>query len=470
MSKFIHLDNTDEGLYTLIQNHDNIVLVKPVQSGKTGEVLRLIEEVYKSHLVIFLSDKNTALSGQTNKRSKTLGWTVGDFRDINSPIEAYDFLMKFKGPGRKRVAHFLMEVNNIKALFMLLACFKDTPVILVVDEGDKNKNVIKDDSNDDSFDEDSEVELPPITRGILACKNLLKSRSNGSKTMFVTATPISILVSEKDENRLVVYKAPFNNYIGAGLGHTPDVELVNSILHNNCKTRDRWTGNREDVYTNSYRSGVLQAIHKFEELGSKDTSIKQIMLVSLENRNINQTCLSMFIRENLSQQDINIIAFNGENKSKESPLLSDRIKDCKSNKVIIVAGFMASRGVSFTDFSDCDNKFELVIQVHAAKKGDPLNSALQAMRIYGPARRTVVRPFLFCNSVTWRDNKYNFVESYRVAKDLAEGNREVQLGNFDSSRPMCQAHSFRYMKQGRYGALLFESHDVKDHEPITTLS
>ena len=464
---FLKLDNTVDNLHEIIKPFNTIILVKPVQAAKTSDVLKIIEHTYKTSVTIFLSDKNTALAGQTNKRSVGLGWKIKDFKDANSPAEVYKFLGE--SVGKKRIAHFLMEVNNVSTLYMLL-CAMTIPVTLVIDEGDRNRNVA---SSEDEDDEDmEETTLPPITRAILACKNVLKAKNNGSKTIFVTATPQGLLVSEKEEDRLVIYKAPYLNYVGAGLNHEPDLKLVNSILHNACKVRDRWTGNAEDRYNNSYYSGLYQAVHAFETLESKDTNIKQIMLVSLENRNRAQSLMAGFIRSEISIEqtnEIDVIIFNGETKDKNIPLLSDRIAASNKNKIVIVAGFMASRGVSFTDFSDADNKFELVIQVHAAKKTDPLNSALQNMRIFGPARRTISRPILFCNQITYRDVMYNFVELYRVIQDLAEGHKIINMGQYDSSRILCQKYNFRYMRQGNYNSLLFESHDLSDHEPITTL-
>ena len=478
--KFVVLDNTNTDIWEYIKDATNILFVKPVQSGKTSDVLKVVEHLYKTHIIIFVSDKNAALAGQTNERSKIIGYSVKDFRDIGNLGEAYKYMLSnsndtLSGKGRRRIAHFLMEINNVQMLIQLLTIIPDNiPIALIIDEGDKNRNVDGEatsfiDEDDDT--DDSEVKLPPITAGLLTCKNILHDKKNGSKTIYVTATPQGVMCSEKDDDRLVVYKKPYDNYTGVGLEHKHNLDIVKSMLNNNCKARDRWTG--DDRWSNSWYSGVIQAIEKFETLGTKDDSIKQLMLISLENRNVVQgrlaaVCRSLITREN--DNNIGIIVFNGINKDKMNPLLSDRIKACPQKKIIIVAGFMAARGVSFTDFSMPDNKFELVIQVHAAKKTDPLNSSMQAMRIYGPARRTVSKAILFCNQITWEDNTYNFLEAYRVCKELAEGKRTVYQNRYNPERPLTQKSNLRYMKQGfSDNILLFESYDPADHEPVRTM-
>jgi hypothetical protein len=482
-SKFLILDNTVQDIWESIKNSKTILFVKPVQSGKTGDVLRVVEHLYKTHVVIFVSDKNKALAGQTNTRTKVLGWEVKDFRDINNLRPAFAYCMEqekllIAGKGRKKIAHFLMEVNNIDVLIMLLTCLPgNLPIALVIDEGDKNRNTLKSEEEFDESDEDSEEKsefdsLPPITRGLLACKNILHDKANGSKTILVTATPQGILCSEKDDDRLVVYKKPFDNYNGPGLNHSVNLELINCMPHNACKAKDRWYGS-ELAVGNTYFYGVSQAISRFVSLPTKDESIKQIMLVSLESVNKNQdrlarVCSNLLAKEQ-GGESVGIIVFNGEakNKDKDAALLSEKIAKMPERKILIVAGFMASRGVSFTDFSDSSNKHELVIQVHAAKKTDPLNSSMQAMRIYGPARRTISRAILFCNQTTEQDNLYNFKECYRVCQDLAEGKKVVYQNNYDPNRPLTQKNNMRYMKQGYSdNKLLFESHNPADHERI----
>ena len=112
--KFLTLNNEVEDLFSLIKAAKTILLVKPVQSGKTSEILKIIEQTFKYSVTIFLSDKNAALAGQTNKRTLGLGWKIADFRDANSPREAMKFLKD--GVGKRKLAHFLMEVNNIETL------------------------------------------------------------------------------------------------------------------------------------------------------------------------------------------------------------------------------------------------------------------------------------------------------------------------------------------------------------------
>jgi hypothetical protein len=212
------------------------------------------------------------------------------------------------------------------------------------------------------------------------------------------------------------------------------------------------------------------AIDKFKNLGTKDPTVKQILLISLESRNASQSKMGEFVKECLQDnEDIDIIIFNGETKKKQNFLLSDLIGFSKKRKIVIIAGFMAARGVSFTDFSDPENKYELVIQVHNTKEQDPLNSSLQAMRIFGPARRTVTRPFMICNSICAQDLRYNFVECYRVIHDLALGLPSIDRGAYDISRPLTQKYNFRYMLQSSYGrTLLFESPKEEDHMPVNT--
>lgn len=483
-NRFLILENNVQDIWESVKNYKTILFVKPVQSGKTGDVLRVVEHLYKSHIVIFVSDKNKALAGQTNNRTKVLGWTVKDFRDINSMNPAFNYCMESyaaikSDKGKKKIAHFLMEVNNMELLLVLLKVLpSDLPIALVIDEGDKNRNTVGkeelDGLDDSDEDEDSSEldKLPPITRGLLACKNILHDKNNGSKTILVTATPQGILCSEKDEDRLVVYKKPFDNYNGPGLNHSVNIDLVNCIQHNSCKPKDRWHG--DDVMVgNTFFRGVQQAISKLAELPTKDDTIKQIMLVSLEHINAHQerlahTCYRLLKREQ-NGESIGILVFNASPKNKKDAalLLSERIANMSQKKIIVIAGFRASRGVSFTDFSDTDNKYELVIQVHAAKKTDPLNSSMQAMRIYGPARRTVSRAILFCNSVTHQDNTTNFKEMYRVVQDLANGKKIVYQNSYDPNRPLTQASNMRYMKQGwAANTLLFESHNPADHERI----
>ncbi|MCI4437592.1 MAG: hypothetical protein JHC33_12365, partial [Ignisphaera sp.] len=473
--KFLVLENSVSDIWESIQNSKTILFVKPVQSGKTGDVLRVVEHLYKTHIIIFVSDKNKALAGQTNNRTKVLGWEVKDFRDINNLRPAFAYCMEHEklliaGKGKKKIAHFLMEVNNIDVLIMLLTCLPgNLPIALIVDEGDKNRNTLKSEEvSDDEEDEDNSEfnQLPPITRGLLACKNILHDKDNGSKTILVTATPQGILCSEKDEDRLVVYKKPFDNYNGPGLNHSVNIELVECMPTNNpCKPIDRWYGDERRVQ-NTHYEGVSQAVTRFIGLSTRDESVKQIMLVSLESINDHQERMARVIRNLLTRggadDEIGIIVFNGlaKNKDKDAPLLSDKIAKMTQRKIVIVAGFMASRGVSFTDFSNPGNKHELVIQVHAAKKIDPLNSSMQAMRIYGPARRTISRAILFCNTTTYKDNLYNFKEVYRVCQDLAEGKKIVYQNNYDPNRPLTQKNNMRYMKQGyANNTLLFESHN-----------
>ena len=487
MGNFIRLSNKVDEVWEYVKDAATILYVKPVQSGKTGQAYKLMAHMFKTHIIIMVSDKNKALAAQTNKRGMAFGWTIKDFSDGSDLMTIYTFLMKYgeqirKGQGKKQIMHFLMEINNVNILMQLLVILpKDIPICLVIDEGDKNRNTVTDVSDDTDDVDDEEKAMPPITRGLLICKNQLFDKQNGSKTFYITATPQGVMCSEKDQHRKTVYQEPFNEYSGAGLNKSPDIELVNCMERQTCKARDRWTGDSEDTYNNTYYPGVVNAIQRLEKMGTKDSSVKQLMLVSLENRNAVQDRLAFFIKDTIQyayKDSIGIIVFNGEvkNKDKEMPLLADKIRAMKQRKIIIISGFCAARGVSFTDFSDAENKFELVIQVHAAKRNDPLNSSLQAMRIYGPMRRSIQddyqrgsRPILFCNSVTEQDNRHNFREMYRICQELAEGNKIIYSGQYDVKRKFVQDFCFRYMKQEGGYILLRESSDLEDHKRICTM-
>jgi hypothetical protein len=112
---------------------------------------------------------------------------------------------------------------------------------------------------------------------------------------------------------------------------------------------------------------------------------------------------------------------------------------------------MASRGVSFTEFSDKENMFELVCQVHYTKPGDKLNSSWQAMRICGPARRTVFRPTIITNRMGIQDLQGNFIESRRIIREIAEQCENeticVAAGNYNTARDLTQSYNFRWLKQ-----------------------
>jgi hypothetical protein len=479
--KFVILENGMD-VWPYIKKATSILFVKPVQSGKTSDVYKILEELYRTHIVIMVSDKNKALAGQTNSRGKVGGWSIKNFSEINSIMDCYSWAMKSgedckKGKGKKVISHFLMEINNVTILSQLIAILpKDIPTVLIVDEGDKNRNTDGADTSDDEDDEDEDtVSIPPVTAGLLFCKNLLMDKNNGSKCVYVTATPLGIMCSEKDDERLVIYKRPYDNYTGVGLDHDHHIELVQSMVSNNCLTRVKWTGSTVDRMTNTYYSGVIQAVDRFEKMGSKDESIKQVMLISLENHTRPQDRLEIVVNNLIRPEykdDIEVVVFNSapKNKIKGMDLLSQRICMSPKKKVIVISGFKASRGVSFTDFNSEDGTFELVVQVHAAKMKDPLNSSMQAMRIFGPARRTVSRPVLFCNEITYKEVTHNFKESYRVVRDLAMGKKTVYQDKFDARRPMTQKFNFRYMKQGyANGVLLFESFDQKDHERIMSM-
>lgn len=459
---FVELENTRELSDTLrddFVNANNVVLVKPVQGSKTSDVLKLVEITHKTSATVFISDRNKSLTAQTNGRARTCGWSILNFSDVAKKGNPYESLNVIReSMGKKRLFHTMMEINNLTVLYSVLSVI-DVPVTLIIDEADKNRNVA-------NFEEDEEDSLPVITRLILKIKNMLLSKNNGSRVVFVTATPQSLLVSEKDERRLVIYKKPYNNYVGAGLNHTPNIEVIIGVRDNTISSTNRWTNSIKDCQYNTYRHAIASGVDRFMKLESKDTTVKQLMLITLESRNRNQEKVAEYVKTLVGDSEVGVLVFNGE--SRDIPtLLSEAIKYNKNNKIVIVSGFMASRGVSFTDFSDADNKFELCIQLHYTKAIDPLNSAAQAMRIFGPARRTITRPIMICNRICAEDLMRNFSEAYRVIKELAQGNETILTGSYSTYRPLTQKYNFRYMQQYNYGNILLRaSNNPEDHELV----
>ena len=473
MGKFTVLDRDTEVKDVLFENPDftSIILWKPVQSGKTSDVLKLAEVFYKESALLFISDKNTALAGQTNGRAKVLGFEVTNYRDG-------DRLGKVlrNGVGRKKILHLLMEVNNLKAVITILEVLEDLPVTVVIDEADKSRSTEL--ANKKKLDEEEEEELevadgsslPPVTLMLLQIKNLLKNREN-SRTIFVSATPAAVLTAEKD-NWLVMYKEPYKNYVGVGINHPAEIHVSKTYIpENRCKARERWTNGRNDQLLNSFYGPLTYGVDAFAKSvnRSEDENITQIMLVSLENRKAQQFQMAEFVKNQLMELGANHVGvevFNSDTKEDSTTTLADIIKSNGKKKVIIIAGFMASRGVSFTDYSDKENMFELILQVHYTKKSFPLNSSMQNMRIFGPARRTVNRPMIICNDVCHEDINRNFSESYRIIRELAEYGFATQ-GYYNPQRPLTQPYNFRYLKQGwKPECFIFPSTNEADHLPI----
>lgn len=457
-SRFIKLDSEAEDLYSLIKQTKTVFLIKPVQAGKTTEVYRILENTYKYSCTIMISTL-VAVAGQTSQRGLAKGWKVLDFTEFPTQQHIIDYLEE--NCGKKRAVQFLMEINNVSALMLILTILK-CPVTLIIDEGDKNR------STDGKKDE--ERVLPPVTRALQVCKNKLAKREDGSKTIYVTATPLGLFCAEKDPDRLVIVKEPFKNWRGVAHNHPCNIDVRNIIKPNGCASKLRWGGSSKDIYSNSYRSAVKYAVQEFEQLESKDTDITQVMLISLETGNTNQELMANYAKGCLQNpENVNIIIFNGLYKDKEYPLLADKIEASLGRKTIVIAGFMASRGISFTDYSDRCNQFELVMQMHAAKNSDPISSSLQAMRIFGPDRKTISKPILICNEVTWKDCKYNFLEMYRIVEDLARGAKEVRRGSYDMERKLVPNECCHYMVMTNGYHILKESADPADHEPIKTV-
>jgi hypothetical protein len=470
-------------------SYTSIILFKSVQSGKTSDVLKTVSHFYKESAIVFISDKNTCLASQTNSRARSLGFEIVNYRD---DIKLGKFLKE--SVGKKRIIHLLMEINNLKQLEDILDMIEDLPLTVIIDEADKSRNTIDanekkqskkkklelvDSEEEDNLDEEPVADgsmLPPVTMLLLQIKNLVKSRPN-SRTIFVSATPTAILTAEKDD-WLVLYKQPYQNYVGIGIDHPANIVLDGRIVENRCKARNRWTGDYMDQAYNSFYPAVSFATEQFVKAANKQeegSDIVQLCLISLENRKIQQFGMAEVIKRHLNElgasNKVGLFVMNSETKESSEETLADLIKQQKDlgfRKVIIIAGFMASRGVSFTDYSDKENQFEIIIQVHYTKKFFPLNSSLQNMRVSGPARRTVGRPVLICNHWCAEDMKVNFLESYRIIKEIAETNCAT-LGMYNSSRPLTQPYNFRYLKQGHrtgYGQFVFPSVNEADSLPI----
>jgi hypothetical protein len=472
MGKFVVLNRDTEVKDVLEMNseYSSIVLWKPVQSGKTADVLKLAQVFYKSSVVVFVTANSTALQEQTNSRGRVLGFEMVNYRDGQNLGTVLSDAV-----GKKKILHLLMEKNNLKEFLMLIKCIKSIQVTLIIDEADKsrsteaaNRKKVNDDDEEEELADGSE--LPPITLMLLQLKNLLKGRKD-SRTIFVSATPAAVLTAEKDD-WLVLYKEPYHNYVGVGINHPAEIHINRTwIPHNSCKVRDRWTNNRKDQLQNTFYGPVTYGVDAFAKAvnRSEDESITQVMLISLENRKAQQFQMAEFVKTQLLEMGAGHVAvevFNSDTKEDSSTTLSDIIKKSGKKKVIIIAGFMASRGVSFTDFSDKENMFEIILQVHYTKEDFPLNSSMQNMRLFGPARRTVNRPMMICNNICAQDLTQNFEESYRIIKELAEEGFAKQ-GAYDSRRPLTQSYNFRYLKQGWMPErFIYPSTNEADHLPI----
>ena len=462
--KFLKLDDEAEDLFSLIKAVKTIFFVKPVQAGKTSEVFKILEQTYKYSCTVMISTL-TAVAGQTKSRGRTTGWEIVNFTDFTNQEEIIAFL--HKGCGKKKAIQCLMEITNVRAAMLFISLVK-CPITLIIDEGDKNRSTDK--TKEERKDKTIERGLPPVTRALQVCKNRLAKRNDGSKTIYVTATPVGLFTAEKDEDRLTIVKEPFKNWQGVAHNHPCNIEVLRWINPNKCKAGNRWDNSSEDHLKNSYREPVRRAVKMFEELETKDETITQVMLISLETGNVNQENLAKFVKSCLEKPKLfNVIIFNGLYKEDDS-LLSDLIDMSYNRKTIVIAGIMASRGISFTDYSNTENKFELVVQVHAAKNSDAIGTSIQAMRIYGPPRKTVSRPTLVCNDVTYKDNKYNILEYYRIVEDLARGIKSVRRGSFDPDRKLVAEECCHYMEQSTGYNILQESMNPKRHLPINTIT
>ena len=451
---FVNL-SMDDAVEKFVQQfrdkYKSFIFWKDPQSGKTEGCLGMAELFYHDSVVILIQDKNSDNEKQNVGRAKKKGFLVQSYMDkINLPYYLMTTL------GQKKILSFMMEINNLELLERQLSIVKKVPITLIIDEADKSRNTSlagtkkgkkKEAEDDDSEDDvtDSE-EMPPLTKLLLRLKNLVKSREN-SRTVFVTATPMGVLAAER-EKWCVLYQEPFLNYV------SPEKVRVSDylIMENTCPVRSRWSGDYNDRFGNSFYPTLDRAVQSLVSLQSKDTSIKQVMLISLEKQIDPQKDMGKYCQQvlkDLGDSSVTVIVRNGDTKKNDT--LAEVIGLAPTNKVIMIAGFMASRGVSFTDFSDKNNLFELVCQVHYTKKGDKLNSSYQAMRILGPARRTVSRPTLITNRMGIQDLQVNFRESYRIIREIAEQCENdticVKAGNYNTTRDLTQAYNFRWLKQ-----------------------
>lgn len=460
------------------------ILIRNVQSGKTSDCLDLAGCFFKTSLIISIGANNTGLQEQTNIRSKVKGFTVTGYMDkINLPMY---FL---KSVGKKMVLSFLMEPHHLNKLLDVLTVMDDVPITLIIDEADQSRNTVlgtvknksKNNDNSDNTDADTDTDtdeevidsntMPPVTRMLLQLKNLVKNREN-SRTIFVTATPMGVLAAEKDK-WAVMYKEPYQNYVGVGLNHPINIHISNTVIaENHCPAKQRWLGGYEDITQNTFGAPLDTAVCNFISLTTKDSSIKQIMLVSLEKLKRSQKAMASFCKDTLSRENcssIDVIIVNGD--TKEDGGLAAKIRKSSKNKIIIIAGFMASRGVSYTDFSDPTNQFECVCQLHYTFPQDKLNTSLQSMRLFGPCRRTVAKPSIITNRLGIQDLQHNFLESYRIISDIANQCENDQIniesGNYNVSRKMTQDYNWRWLKQGWVGKrFIYSSTDPDDALPI----
>lgn len=482
--KFLRIGK-DEKLFSVLRGegrgYSSVILVRPVQSGKTSVFLETADSFYREYSMIAIMDKSTPLAQQTYDRAKKLGWTIVTYE----PGMKIARMLK-ENFGSKFMLCFMMEINNMKTL---IAYLEETSrkIMLFVDEGDKSKSTK--DAKEEELEEDDELneeeleirrraskeELPPITKMTLIAKNEVTRL--GGVSVLISATPFSILASEKD-NWLVVFQDPYLNYTGAWLDHPARIRIEPCIPQKGCKVRERWSGTYPDRFNNNYREAVYRSCTAFKNAKTNEPSIMQLMLISLEQFNVQQSLMATECERLFSElgSSIPVMVFNGE--TKDGKMLSEMVKDYAlkgHKKLVVIAGYCAARGVSFTDFSDPDNKFELIIQVHASKLSQNLASITQAMRIFGPARRTVNSALLVCNMKLADDVKVNMVEQYRIVRELAEGNINVVLGNLDPACRLGPDACLRYIKQregysrkfSRCDDVMFQiSDNPEDHLPF----
>ena len=470
--------NISELLLVKYVNYKSILVWRPAQSGKTEDIIKIAEVFHKDSVIVEVCSNNRGLAEQNTGRHKVRGFSILNYQS------GKDLAKISSLKGKKVIVNLLMEIHNLKAFETLLFFNDSLDITLVIDEGDMNKTVssadtkkTKGDKADTLWEEDEEnaadgSALPPVTMILHRIKNLLKARKN-SRTIFVSASPLSVLTAEKDD-WLTLFKEPYDNYVS-----WDKVKIYGQIMECACKSGDRWTNNYKDLSLNTYRAGVDHAISQFVKAPNKclTDDILQICLITLESIKASQELLRQYVENYLVELNktgenvgtVGLFVMNGDTKSSDEQLsdLLLREKIAGKKKVIVIASNMASRGVSFTDYSTKENRFELILQVHYTKKSTPINSALQITgRVCGPPRRTVSGPAFICNHWAKQDFEFNFPEYYRMIREVAEFDCAT-LGRFNPDRPLAAASTFRHLKiTGSHYRFIAPSLNPADHLPI----
>ena len=76
---YLALSSNVDDLWEFVKEAQTVLMVKPVQSGKTSNIYKIIEHLFKTHLTLMVSAKNKALAEQTNGRGRSLNWVIKGF-------------------------------------------------------------------------------------------------------------------------------------------------------------------------------------------------------------------------------------------------------------------------------------------------------------------------------------------------------------------------------------------------------